>query len=91
MNFEEAARKATNELYLKATIPTWDDMDKLAIHYEGCPAVGKWLGRNGNTPKDSLKVFPLPKHPDASRSCPGCCCDVFQSCLIRVANSSSKE
>jgi hypothetical protein len=91
MNFEEAMRKAASEMYLKGSVPTWENPDKLADHYIDCGSVSRWLGRSGNTPKDSLKLFPLPKHPNADRSCPGCCCDLFQSCLIRVANSGSKE
>ena len=85
MDFAAAARTATNEMYLKEKLKQWDDMDRLAAHYDECGAVGKWLGRSGTTPKDSLKLFPLPKHSQTNNTCPGCNCEVYAKCLSRVA------
>lgn len=91
MDTDVAARTAANNAYLNSAIPVWDDSDKLAAHYYECKAVTRWLGRNGSTPKESLKLFPVPRHAEAGRSCPGCNCNVYQACLIKATAFSSKE
>ena len=78
----EASRDAAKKLFMEAKLRTCgEDSDKLAIHYSECHAVTRWLGRTGNTPKESLKYFPLPVHSQASVACPGCACEVWLDCL----------
>jgi len=77
----ESSRQAATKLFLEQRIPRYPDIDASAIHHMDCHSVTQWLGRRGDTPKESLKYFPLPKHQDSDAYCPGCACDVWADCL----------
>jgi hypothetical protein len=81
----EASRDAAKKAFLEMSLHTFEDnSDKLADHYSECHAVTRWLGRNGTTPKDSLKFFPVPVHSKSNVACPGCTCDKWQGCLRKA-------
>lgn len=81
----EASRDAAKKAFLELKLRTWEeDSDKLADHYSECHAVTRWLGRTGNTPKESLKFFPMPIHESAKSACPGCSCDKWADCLRKA-------
>jgi hypothetical protein len=77
----DTCRDGAKELFLQMKLKERHDFNASAEHHITCGSVTKWLGRTGKTPTESLKYFPVPKHPQAQAGCPGCTCDAWADCL----------
>lgn len=91
MDLQLLVKKAANDAYLKEKLPTWPDVNAAIEHYDGCQNVARWLPRGKDTPKATVAILPLPKHPDAAQSCPGCACAAYHAVIMKIAKSAIPE
>lgn len=91
MDLAAIVKQAANDAYLKETLPTWQDTTAAVEHYDDCKNVARWLPRGKETPKETVRILPLPKHPQAAISCPGCACAAYHAVMTKIAKSALPE
>jgi hypothetical protein len=84
-------KKAADDAYLKEKLPHWAQLSDALEHYENCQNTSRWLPRGKDIPKATRSLLPLPKHPEAADSCPGCACAIYHSVMIKIAKSMVPE